>query len=111
MIVGMQAVAVVEGRGLAALTEDAAELREIAGKLRVAAASALGVLDRVVRLDTSASWEGPWATECGATIEAWRAAAADTAAQLARRAAVIDAHARDLEDRAATLATTMATAG
>ncbi len=101
---GTQSVGVVERRTAATLTDDAAELREIAGKLRVAAASALGVLDRVSRLDTPASWDGPWARECGATIEAWRAAAADTAAQLARRAAVIDSHARTLDDRAAVLA-------
>jgi hypothetical protein len=83
------------------LAADAAEYREIAGKLRAASTHALTVVDRVVRAATPATWDGRWAGECGATIAAWRSAAEASAAELARRAAALETHARDLDDRAA----------
>jgi hypothetical protein len=86
------------------LAADAAELREIAGKLRATATGALTVVDRVVRAATPQTWDGPWARECDAAIAAWRAAAEASAAELTRRAAVLDSHARGLDDRAASAA-------
>jgi hypothetical protein len=99
--VGIQLVDAVDERSAPQLTEDAAEVREIAGKLRAAAAAALAVLDRVVRMDTPVTWAGHWARECGATVAAWQAAAETSAAELARRAAVLESYAAVLDDRAA----------